>query len=96
MKRCLWLLSLALALSCRAFAQAEADHLEPILKEELLAPAVALHELRSHIVARVPKPPAPRSAAEWTDAAKTLRQKLVSDVVFHGWPAEWVSAPPRF
>ena len=96
MKRCLWLLSLALALACRAFAQAEAGHLEPILKEELLPPAVALHELRSHIVARVPKPPAPRSAAEWTDAAKALRQKLVSDVVLHGWPAEWVSAPPRF
>jgi len=96
MKRCPWLLALALALPCRALAQAEADNLEPILKEELLAPAVALHELRSHIVARVPKPPAPRSAAEWTDAAKALRQKLVSDVVFHGWPAEWVSASPRF
>jgi dienelactone hydrolase len=96
MKRCLWLLSLALALPCCALAQAEADNLEAVLKGELLAPAVALHELRSHIVARVPKPPAPRSAAEWTDAAKTLRQKLVSDVVFHGWPAEWVSAPPRF
>jgi dienelactone hydrolase len=96
MKRCLWLLSLALALPRCAFAQADADNLRPILKEELLAPAVALHELRSHVVARVPKPPAPRSAAEWTDAAKTLRQKLVSDVVFHGWPAEWVSAPPRF
>jgi dienelactone hydrolase len=96
MKRCLWLLSLALALPRCAFAQADADNLQPILKEELLAPAVALHELRSHVVARVPKPPAPRSAAEWTDAAKTLRQKLVSDVVFHGWPAEWVSAPPRF
>ncbi len=96
MKRCLWLLSLALALPRCALAQAAADNLETVLKEELLAPAVALHELRSHIVARVPKPPAPRSAAEWTDAAKTLRQKLVSDVVFHGWPAEWVSAPPRF
>jgi dienelactone hydrolase len=96
MKRCLWLLSLALALPCRALAQAEADNLEPVLKEELLAPAVALQKLREHIVARVPKPPAPRSAAEWTNAAKALRQRLLSDVVFHGWPAEWVSAPPRF
>jgi len=96
MKRCLWVLSVALALPCRASAQAEASDLDAVLKEELLAPAVALHQLREHIVARVPKPPAPRSAAEWTDAAKALRQKLASEVVFHGWPAEWVSAPPRF
>ena len=96
MKRCLWLVSLILVLPGPALAQAEADNLEPILKEELLAPAVALHQLREHIVQRVPKPPAPRSAAEWTEAAKSMRQKLLSDVVFHGWPAEWVSALPRF
>src|SRR6185503_18060440 len=71
MKRCLWLVSLILVLPGPALAQAEADDLEPILKEELLAPVVALHQLREHIVQRVPKPPAPRSAAEWTEAAKS-------------------------
>jgi dienelactone hydrolase len=79
-----------------ALAQAEASDLAPVLKEEILAPAVALDQLRQHIVARVPKPPAPRSAAEWKGAARELRQKLLADVVFHGWPAEWVAAPPRF
>ncbi len=90
------LLPFALAAPVLAFAQAEPDALEPILREEILAPAVALHELREHIVARVPKPPAPRTAVEWTEASKRLRRDLLADVVFHGWPAEWVQAAPRF
>ncbi len=87
---------LALALPSLALAQAETRDLAPILKEEILAPAVALSELREHIVARVAKPPAPRSAEQWTAASKALRQRLVEEVVFHGWPKAWVESAPRF
>jgi hypothetical protein len=90
------LLPLLLVIPSLAFAQAEAQALAPILKEEILAPAVALRELREHIVARVAKPPDPSSAAEWTDASKKTRQRLLEDVVFHGWPKAWVEAAPRF
>ena len=94
------LLALALPLPsprpCSRFAEAEPDALEPILRRRCSRPRSRCTSCAQHIVARVPKPPAPRSAAEWTEAAKALRQKLLSDVVFHGWPAEWVSAPPRF
>ena len=90
------LLPCVLAAPAIAFAQAEPGPLAEVLREEILAPQVALHELREHIVARVPKPPAPRSAAEWTDASRRLRQKLLTDVVFHGWPREWVEAKPGF
>jgi dienelactone hydrolase len=90
------LLPLALVLPSLALAQAEPQDLAPILKEEILAPAVALHELRAHIVGRVAKPPASASAAEWSEAATRLRQRLLADVVFHGWPRGWVEAPPRF
>ena len=90
------LLPLLLVTPSLAFAQAEAQALAPILKEEILAPAVALRELREHIVARVAKPPAPTSAAQWTDSSKKIRQRLLEDVVFHGWPKAWVEAAPRF
>ncbi|HUL78704.1 MAG TPA: hypothetical protein VL691_15680, partial [Vicinamibacteria bacterium] len=79
-----------------ALAQAEPDSLEPVLRQEILAPAVALHQLREHIVARVAKPPAPASAAEWTESARQLRKRLLDDVVFHGWPKAWVGAKPHF
>jgi len=90
------LLPLLLVTPSLAFAQAELRDLAPILKDEILAPAVALRELREHILARVAKPPAPASAAQWTDASKRLRQRLLEDVVFHGWPKAWVEAEPRF
>ena len=79
-----------------ASAQAEPQALAPILKAEILAPAVALSELRDHIVARVAQPPAPASAAQWTDTSRRLRRRLLDDVVFHGWPKAWTEAPPRF
>lgn len=96
MKRPSRLLPLLLLAPVLSFAQAEPRELGPILKEEILPPAVALDELRAHIVARVAKPPFASSAAEWTRAASGLRQQLLRDVVFHGWPPEWVAAPPRF
>jgi dienelactone hydrolase len=79
-----------------AFAQAEPQALAALLSEPILPPAVALHELRQHIVARVAKPPAPASAEEWTREAGALRARLLGEVVFHGWPREWVEAAPRF
>ena len=90
------LLPLTLVLPSLAFGQADPRDLTPILKEEILAPAVALRELREHIVARVAKPPAPASAAEWTGLSNTIRQRLLKDVVFHGWPKAWIEAAPRF
>jgi dienelactone hydrolase len=96
MKTIARLVPLLLIAPSLAFAQADPRDLAPILKEEILAPVVALRELREHIVARVAKPPAPGSAAEWSEAAKRLRQRLLADVVFHGWPKEWVEAKPRF
>lgn len=44
---------------------------------------------------RVAKPPSPSSAQQWTKEAKQLRERLLA-VVFHGWPEEWVTAPPKF
>jgi dienelactone hydrolase len=78
------------------YAQTEADYLRPILADEILPPQVAVFQLRQYILRRVAKPPAPSSAQQWTDASARLRQHLLTDVVFHGWPREWVEAPPKF
>jgi hypothetical protein len=92
----LTLVGLTLAAPACAFAQAESSGIDPILREEIVAPAVALQQLREHIVARVAKPPSSHSAKEWSEAASGLRRRLVEQVVFHGWPRDWVEAPPRF
>jgi len=76
--------------------QTEPRYMEERLKEEILPPSVALFQLRQYILNRVAKLPTTTSASEWTTDSKRIRDQIVSDVVFHGWPKEWVDAPPKF
>jgi dienelactone hydrolase len=77
-------------------AQTEPRYLEGILKDQSLSPEVAVFQLRKFILHRVGRSPAPKSAAEWTAESNRIRQQLVNDIVFHGWPKEWVDAAPKF
>jgi dienelactone hydrolase len=84
-------------LSSLTWSQGEGAHLGELLKDEILSPAVADFQMRQHIIqgtAPLPKPPA--TPAEWTASADQLRRHLVNDVVFHGWPKQWVDSPPKF
>jgi dienelactone hydrolase len=84
-------------LSSLAWSQGEAVHIGAVLKDEIVSPAVADFQMRQHIVqatAPLPKPPA--TPAEWTASADRLRRHLLDDVVFHGWPKQWVDSPPKF
>ncbi|HYK88965.1 MAG TPA: hypothetical protein VE398_09355, partial [Acidobacteriota bacterium] len=78
------------------YAQTEVDQVQPILKEEILPPAAALFQLKQYILSNVHKPPSATSPEKWTDESKRLREKLLKEVVFHGWPNDWVNAAPRF
>ena len=87
----------ALVTPSLAFAQAEPQALAPILKEEILAPAVALRELREHIVARVAKPPAPTSAARVDRGVEEdPRSGCSRTSCSTAGPKAWVEAAPRF
>jgi dienelactone hydrolase len=79
-----------------ALGQSEVEQVDPILGEEILSPHVALFQIREYLLRRVAKPPAATTAREWTTETNRLRQHLLNDVVFHGWPKEWVNARPKF
>lgn len=89
------LLALVLA-GAPLVAQTEPRYLEGILKEPVLSPDVALFQLRQYILNRVAPVPKPASAAEWTAQANKVRADILRDVVYHGWPREWVESSPRF
>ncbi len=93
---CLPLLTFLFFAPGQAFGQSEPDAISQVLGEEILAPSVAVHQVKSYILSRVAPPPTVTSAQQWTEQAKRLRQHLLQDVVFHGWPNEWVNAPPKF
>ncbi len=87
---------LAFLLSSFCYGQSEPAQLQPILKEVILSPDVSLFQLKQYILSRVAKPPTPASLQQWTAESKRLREHLLNDVVFHGWPKDWVNAPPKF
>jgi dienelactone hydrolase len=88
-----FLMSLATGTS---FAQSEPDLVAPILNEEILPPSVAVFQMKQYLLHRIPNLAAPQDAAQWTETANKVRRHLLDDVVFHGWPKEWVESPPRF
>ena len=78
--------------SVEAFAQSTPEDLQTVLGEEILAPSAALSQMKSFILSRVAPPPVATSAAQWTEESQRLRRHLLQDVVFHGWPPEWVNS----
>src|SRR5437867_10969780 len=82
--------------SVETFAQSAPGDLETVLGEQILAPSAALLQMKSFILSRVPPPPVATSAAQWTEESQRLRRHLLQDVVFHGWPPEWVTSSPKF
>lgn len=79
-----------------AGAQVYTWNLQPILDQAIQAPAVWGYNLRQYAAAKVPNLPGAVTAIEWTRRAQSLRQRFLRDVVFHGWPSDWVNASPKF
>ena len=90
----LWILALAIVPA--SFGQTDPKQLATALAEQIVSPEVSRFQLRQYLLNRVSQPPAPASAEEWTREAGRLREHLLNDVVFHGWPRDIVDSPPRF
>jgi hypothetical protein len=88
-----WLLLAAAGL---VWAQADVRRLRPLFEANLVAPEVVQYQLQRHLKPRVPKLPGPRDGAAWTQESQRLRRDILDNIVFHGWPPDWVNAPPRF
>ena len=90
-------LSACFALCCVviAGAQATSNAVVPLLKQNLQSPALVADELKHFMLTRVPALPAANNAGDWTREAEGLRAHEL-EVIFHGWPREWVEAKPKF
>src|SRR2546425_213508 len=76
-------------------AWAASERIAGALETELQPPAITTHQITQYLARRTPTPPVPWTSADWGAEARRLRRRLLEDVVLHGWPREWVSAPPR-
>ena len=57
---------------------------------------VSQYEMKQFEMARIPPLPNASTAKEWRTQVGSLRQHILDDIVYHGWPREWVESPPHF
>jgi hypothetical protein len=69
---------------------------EKALDQVVQPPAGNDLQMEQFLLARIPPLPKPSSAKQWSDDEKRLRQRILRDVVYHGWPQEWVDSAPHF
>ena len=90
MSRTLFLLVVSTAL---LWGQSKSNQVRQLLEPPLTNADLAAQELRQYFFARIPKLPAQPTAASWTAEQKRIREKVLREVVYNGWPQEWVNAP---
>ncbi|MGA2984111.1 MAG: prolyl oligopeptidase family serine peptidase [Terriglobia bacterium] len=91
-----WSILVILLTAGLAPGQSAPDALEPILSTQIQTAEVTAHLLREYVMPHVPPLPTPQSPEQWTSQARQIRRHLLDDIVFHGWPKEWVNSAPRF
>jgi len=79
-----------------ASAQSDPEQLGRTLQDRIQTPGEVEFQLREYLMERVAKLSKPTTAEQWTAESERLRKHLLEDVVFHGWPKEWVNAPAKF
>jgi dienelactone hydrolase len=84
-------LSLALAA-----AQTTPESVAPVLQRPIQPVAVTAYQVQHYMMERIPKLPKPDSPEQWRREAAKLRQHMLNDIAFHGWPRQWIDAPPHF
>jgi hypothetical protein len=89
------LLSVLLAAEV-ASAQAVQSTVATLLEKEIQPKAVVAYQLQRYLMKNIPKPLLPTSAEQWNKEAQRLRAHVLKDIVYHGWPQEWIDSPPRF
>jgi hypothetical protein len=93
----------AAALSFFTFAVAtsstSAQDLTPIgsaLQAPVQTPDVTYYQLQTYLMKRIVRPQAPAQREEWLRQAAKLRKHLLDEVIYHGWPRNWLDAAPHF
>lgn len=82
--------------STYAMAQSAQRMLDEFLPNPLQSPEVVTFQMQQFLMDRMAKLPNPGSSAQWTAEADRIRQHVLNDVVYHGWPKDWVDSPPKF
>ena len=88
--------TMPLAAFVGASAQTTAHSVVSVLEERIQPNAVTAYQLQSYLAKRIPSLSPPISSDKWSSEEARIRNHVLEDVAFHGWPREWIDAAPRF
>ena len=72
------------------------DTIKPILEQPLESRAVVTFQLQEFVLKNATRLPRPSGAQQWSAEENRIRHDILNNIVFHGWPTEWVDSPPQF
>src|SRR5262249_40036594 len=90
------LIAILIAIAACAKAQAIRETVAPQLEKEVQPKAVTAYQLQRYLMRNIPKPAVPATAEQWTMESQKLREHILKDIAYHGWPQAWIDASPRF
>jgi dienelactone hydrolase len=76
--------------------QTTPNSLRSLLAQPVEPTSVIAFQLEQYLSRHITPLPSPKSANEWTIQEQKLRQHILDDIAFHGWPGEWVQSAPNF
>ena len=85
-----------LAGTTMAYGQAIVDTVAPLLEKPVQATAVTAFQLQKYQMRHIPKPVPPAVATQWSTEEARIREHVLKDIAFHGWPKEWINSAPHF
>lgn len=94
--RCLVSVTLFAALVGSARAQSTAQSVKSVLDQRTLPRAITAFQLQSYLAKRITRLPSSLGSGQWLQQEAKLRNHILADIAFHGWPREWIEAAPRF
>jgi dienelactone hydrolase len=79
-----------------ALAADDSSPVDAALQAPVQNASVTAFQLQQFLMRRITEFKPPTSAAAWNVQSTALRAHILRDIVYHGWPHNWIEAPPRF
>jgi tetratricopeptide (TPR) repeat protein len=94
--RLCYLIILLVLVSNLAYAQIDSNEVQAILGKMIQSSDVVEYQLNQYLMKNAPRLVVPATGEQWKTQAEKLRQQLLDNVIFKGWPKEWVTAPLNY
>lgn len=82
--------------SSMTMAQTVPGTVHQFLPKRLQSASVVTYQMQEFLLKHAPKLSHPSSAAQWTTEAQHIREHMLNDIIYHGWPKAWIDSSPKF